>query len=135
LDLNADLPIVVGNLRKTNDQWDFVAYITFLVEQKHLISGDILVLDNCRVHCAGNSFTLLSSFLRNLGIQMMFLPKYSPEFNPCENCFSVMKRWLRNARGNLSFKQEIAAAAAQITYLMVYNFYSHCIPVVLNEEV
>ena len=111
---------------------DFPQYITFLIEEKHLKEGDILVMDNCRIHCANDSFFLLSTLLKDAGIKMIFLPKYSPELNSCENCFGKMKQSLQNSCRNMDFKLEIATVAAEISYFMMYNFYTHCVPVQIN---
>jgi len=66
-----------------------VEFVVYLVEKEHLKEGDCFILDNCKIHCADDSFHLVSSLLRSLGITLMFLPKYSPEFNPCELVFQV----------------------------------------------
>ena len=90
-------------------------------------------MDNCRIHWANDSFSLLSTLLKGAGVKMIFLPKYSPELNPCENYFAKIKQSLRNSRGTLDFKLEIALAATEITYSMLFNFYSHCVPIRIEK--
>ena len=58
----------------------------------------------------------------------MFLPKYSPEFNPCELVFQVMKQHLRYWRGFETFVNEILKSAAHITYYDMIAFYAKCNP-------
>ena len=50
-------------------------------------SHSILILDNCAVHHAHEVQALLSSF----GILVIFLPPYSPDYNPIEELFSYIK--------------------------------------------
>ena len=51
----------------------------------------ILVLDNCSIHHAHVVETLLHS----LGVPVMFLPPYSPDYNPIEELFSYVKNYLK----------------------------------------
>ena len=44
----------------------------------------ILILDNCSIHHAQH----LKDFLENMGIMLLYLPPYSPDFNPIEELFS-----------------------------------------------
>ena len=57
----------------------------------HLRSGDILVLDNLQTHkVAGVEEALWSH-----GVRVVYLPPYSPDFNPIEQVFSKIKNELR----------------------------------------
>ena len=53
--------------------------------------NSILVLDNCSIHHAHDVETLLYS----LGIPVLFLPPYSPDYNPIEELFSFVKSYLK----------------------------------------
>ena len=69
-----------------------------------LSPGDVVIVDNCPIHrfAAGNEVGL---FLQDQGIEYLFLPRYSPDLNPCENCFLKSKTLLRNERmAELAFK-------------------------------
>lgn len=48
----------------------------------------VMALDNCRMHTS--TFTL--SFAECLNIDLRFLPKYSPQFNPIEQIWRSIKR-------------------------------------------
>jgi transposase len=59
--------------------------------------GDIVIGDNCRFHHSGSEFELTMTFLRSIDIiSFRLLPKYSPELNPSEFCFSFLKQELSN---------------------------------------
>jgi len=60
-------------------------------------------------------------------IQVKFLPPYSPEFNPCELVFSLVKTHLRNSITSAQFIQEIARGFSQLTQDSLRKFYAHCI--------
>jgi transposase len=56
-----------------------------------LRAGDIVILDNLASH--RNAAARLA--IERVGARMMFLPPYSPDFNPIENAFSKLKALLR----------------------------------------
>ena len=60
-----------------------------------LIAGDIIVLDNCPTRHNAGEFAL-GQCLDTLGIDVVYLPPYSPEMNPVELVFQklniVLKR-------------------------------------------
>ncbi|WP_250954836.1 IS630 family transposase [Rhizobium sp. CG5] len=68
----------------------FLAY----VEQVLLATlqpGDIVVMDNLPAHKAAG----VRDAIERMGATLMFLPPYSPDFNPIENAFSKLKAMLR----------------------------------------
>lgn len=52
----------------------------------------ILIMDNSDIHWTFNNVI----FLQNLNIQYKFQSRYSPEYNPIELIFNVIKKWLKN---------------------------------------
>ena len=52
--------------------------------------GDVIVFDNCPIHHNEAGFHLAEWFY-NLGIDVVYMPVYSPEFNPCELVFNKLK--------------------------------------------
>ena len=64
-----------------------------------LVRGDILVLDNAKVHFAESIKAVAEALLYATGVEMMFLPAYSPELNPCELIFGLVKAELRTRIG------------------------------------
>lgn len=68
----------------------------------------VIVLDNASVHHKRKDFLKEACMLR--GVWLMFLPPYSPDLNPIEESFSVLKahirRHYRNERGNFATYQE-----------------------------
>ena len=105
--------------------------LTWLLTEGALTRGDILVLDNAKVHYAANIRNTVEALLRVTGVQMIFLPAYSPELNPCELIFQLAKAALRHRRGDLPLWLEAQRAFAGITHELVLKEYKHCILSVL----
>jgi len=122
-----DNPFGVGLRLASNTQWDFLSFIIDMVEQKRLVQGDFLVLDNATVHCGAESWNALKHVLNLAGVSIIYLPKYSPEFNPCELVFAAMKNWLRWHRTLANpLWVEILDALARVTYDELLAFYWKC---------
>lgn len=68
----------------------------------------IIVLDNASVHHSRKEFLMEACLLR--GVWLLFLPPYSPDLNPIEESFGVLKshicRTYRSERGNHATYQE-----------------------------
>ena len=47
--------------------------------------NSVVIMDNCSVHHVSEVLELLHS----VGVFVIFLPPYSPDFNPIEECFSI----------------------------------------------
>ena len=54
-------------------------------------SHSILVMDNCSIH----HISEVKELLKQAGVLLLFLPPYSPDFNPVEEAFSYLKSDLR----------------------------------------
>lgn len=113
--------IVTGSF----DAEKFAEFIDVLLTQMNTFPGpnSVIVMDNCRIHKA--SFILdmiearyvhplilhtgdLISILR--GMKYIFLPPYSPDFNPIETAFSAIKAYIRR-NGDL-YRSSMSSGAA-----------------------
>jgi transposase len=56
--------------------------------------GEILLLDNLSAHKGGPAQATLEA----CGVQVVFLPPYSPDLNPIERCWAKVKQALRAAK-------------------------------------
>ena len=59
-----------------------------------LRAGQIVVMDNLRAH----KVEAVRELIESVGAQVLFLPPYSPDMNPIEECWSKVKSFLRKAR-------------------------------------
>ena len=49
-------------------------------------------MDNCKIH----HVQAVKDFFEDAGILLMFLPPYSPDYNPIEEAFSSVKYYLKD---------------------------------------
>ena len=68
----------------------FQAYVAQVLVPT-LSPGDIIVMDNLPAHKSAVTGALIEA----AGARLLFLPPYSPDFNPIENAFSKLKSILR----------------------------------------
>ncbi len=70
----------------------FQAYVVQVLIPE-LRSGDIVIMDNLGSHKGPGVRTAIEA----AGASLLYLPPYSPDFNPIENAFAKLKAMLRNA--------------------------------------
>lgn len=85
----------------------FTAYAETLLAPT-LESGDIVIMDNLPAHKVAGARTAIEA----AGATLMFLPPYSPDFNPIEQAFAKLKALLRKAAARTVEALEAAIAAA-----------------------
>ena len=70
----------------------FLAYVQQqLVPTLH--SGDIVIMDNLAAHKVNG----IRQVIESVGARVLYLPPYSPDFNPIETVFSKFKWMLKSA--------------------------------------
>lgn len=86
--------------------------------------GDTLILDNCSVHAVKDVLKPLI----DKGINIIFLPVYSPDFNPIELAWSKMKAYLRKvkARKPAELFKAISDALNTIAESDILGWVNHC---------
>lgn len=82
-------PLVING--PINGEW-FEAYVAQVLAPT-LKPGDVVILDNLSSHKRPAAREMIEA----AGATMMFLPPYSPDFNPIEKAFSKLKALLRKA--------------------------------------
>lgn len=60
--------------------------------------GQVVILDNAAFHKSERTKQLIEKS----GCQLLFLPPYSPDFNPIETCWANIKRKIRNLAHNFN---------------------------------
>lgn len=75
--------------------------------------GDVVILDNLPAHKP----KAIREVVEATGAMYLFLPPYSPDFNPIELAFSKLKTWLRSqaARTKEALDNAIADGIERIT--------------------
>jgi len=102
-----------------------VVFDTFVEELlvPSLVPGQTVVLDNLSVHKSARARELIEA----AGCRMVFLPTYSPDFNPIELAFAKLKQLLRTAaaRSSEALLDATQAAYPRITASDARGFYRH----------
>ena len=90
----------------------FEAFIEQIVVP-HLRPGKVVLLDNVRFHHRES----IREMIEAAGARALFLPAYSPEFNPIEECWSKLKAWIRKRapRTVEALQDAITEAIHQVT--------------------
>jgi len=71
-------------------------------------AGDIVVMDNLPAHKVGG----VREMIEARGARLLYLPPYSPDFNPIEQAFAKLKALLRKAAARTLDTLEHAIAAS-----------------------
>lgn len=88
-----------------------------------LRAGQIVVMDNLGAHRPKRIRQLIEGW----GCELLYLPAYSPEYNPIEEAFAKIKNLLRKAaaRSKETLLDAIAAALCAITAEDARGFFEH----------
>ena len=70
----------------------FLSYVEQVLAPT-LAPGDIVIMDNLPAHKG----SAVREAVEATGARLLFLPPYSPDFNPIENAFAKLKALLRKA--------------------------------------
>ncbi len=62
-----------------------------------LQKGQVVIMDNASIHKSG----LVKKMIEKAGCTLMYLPPYSPDFNPIENYWAVMKLSANDLENNV----------------------------------
>ena len=86
--------------------------------------GDVVIMDNLSPHKSELTLVLIEQ----TGATALFLPPYSPDFNPIEKMWSKVKACLRcaEARTPAALLEAIAAALTSITPQDAINWFASC---------
>lgn len=89
-------------------------------------AGQVLVLDNARIHKKRE--LELRLLLARKGCRLVFLPPYSPEWNPIENGWSKMKAIIRKLKARLrdDLLMAIEMAANEVTAENAQGWFRLC---------
>lgn len=97
-------------------------FLTFLdqVLCPQLRPHHIVVMDNLRAHKVEG----VLERIRGTGARLLYLPPYSPDFNPIEKCWSQLKQHLRGAKARsvAALEQAIAQALRVLTPTQAKGF-------------
>ena len=89
-----------------------------------LRKGQVVVMDNLSAHKGER----IKELIEGRGCELIYLPFYSPDFNPIEEAFSKIKGLVRKAeaRTKEALVEAIGLALSAVTSTDTRNFFEHC---------
>ncbi len=111
------------NLLGSTDGLTFEAFVIRKLVP-NLWQGATVVWDNSSIHKG----TEIEQAIIDAGAKLIYLPPYSPDFNPIENFWSKVKNTLRSigARTYLALDLAISEAYSQVSLKDIRNWFAHC---------
>jgi transposase len=114
--------VVQSSMFKTMNTERFVDWVKRSLLPK-LRRGDVLVMDNLKAHkhprvvavCAGK------------GVRVLYLPPYSPDFNPIESGWALQKQYVRRyaPRGSHALQRVARRARYRVTQQHCRRWFEH----------
>lgn len=104
--------VAVMTIEASTDGDIFLAYLDQVLCPK-LKPGQIVILDNLAAHKVEG----VRQRIESTGARLLYLPPYSPDFNPIERCWAQFKQALRAARARTFAALELAVSSALDTVL------------------
>jgi transposase len=100
----------------------FEAFVEQIVVP-HLRPGQVVLLDNVRFHYRES----MREMMEAMGAMVLFLPAYSPEWNPIEECWSKLNAWIRKRapRTVEALQDAITEAIHQMTKRDAQGWFRH----------
>jgi transposase len=101
----------------------FEAYVQQVLAPS-LRRGQVVVMDNLSAHKGER----VKELIEGRGCQLIYLPSYSPDFNPIEEAFSKIKRLVRKAeaRTKEALIEAIGSALCAVSSGDAHRFFEHC---------
>ena len=101
----------------------FEAYVEQVLAPT-LRRGQVVVLDNLSAHKGER----IRELIEERGCELIYLPSYSPDFNPIEEAFSKIKRLVRKAQARTKevLLKAIGSALSAVTSADACAFFEHC---------
>ena len=95
------------------------------------LPNSVLIVDNASIHKVAG----IRKLVEERGMRLLFLPAYSPDYNPIELAFSSIKAWLRSNRDRVNQEMEsedgtvynaLWQAVYSVTPEKARGWYKHC---------
>jgi transposase len=101
----------------------FEAFIANVLVPR-LWAGACVIMDNAKIH----QEEYIRPLIEGAGAKLIFLPPYSPDFSPIENCWSKIKQILKSleSRNYSELRQAVCHALSEITLKDIHGWFTHC---------
>ena len=116
-------PFAAALVRGATDTDVFLAYVEHALVPE-LRCEDVVILDNLQPHKSPR----VRELIEGAGARLLYLPPYSPDFNPIENMWSKVKQHLRSAAARTfeALREAVWSALDRVTPGDCAGFFRHC---------
>jgi transposase len=105
---------------------DGLTFEAFIAQKlvPNLWKGAYVIMDNCSIHLGAE----IEAWIKEAGAYLIYLPPYSPDFSPIENCWSKIKSILRSigARTYPDLAKAIQEAFDKVSLDDLRGWFTHC---------
>ncbi|ESA37918.1 transposase [Leptolyngbya sp. Heron Island J] len=105
---------------------DSITFEAFISQKlvPNLWKGECVILDNCKIHLGKD----VEAMIKAAGARLIYLPPYSPDFSPIENCWSKIKTRLRaiGARTYPDLEKAVEEAFERVSLEDLLSWFTHC---------
>ena len=121
--MSADGLIATMTIEAPTDREVFLGYLEEVLCPR-LKPGQIVVMDNLSSHKVAGVCELIQA----AGAELLYLPPYSPDFNPIEKCWSKLKQKLRSLKARTldALETAVATAIPDISPQNALAWFKHC---------
>jgi transposase len=121
--MSTDGLIATMTIAAPTDREVFLAYLEEVLCPR-LKPGQIVVMDNLSSHKVAG----VSQLIHAVGAELLYLPPYSPDFNPIEKCWSKLKQKLRSLKARTldALEKAVAQAIPEISPHNAQAWFRHC---------
>jgi len=111
------------SVEAATDRDVFLAYLEHVLCPQ-LKPGQLVVMDNLAAHKVDG----VRQLIENAGAALCYLPPYSPDFNPIEQCWAQLKQKLRKlkARSVSTLENALGQALSTVTPHHISHCFRHC---------
>lgn len=116
-------PVVMKSQLMAMTSHRFTSFLRNVLAPK-LHKGDVLVMDNLRAHHS----PMVKQLAEQIGLKLIYTPPYTPQYNPIELAWAVMKQRLRYRLSRLrkNFRYAIAGAWRKLKQLRFHRLFASC---------
>lgn len=121
--ISLDGLVATMTIESPTDSDVFLTYVEQVLCPR-LRPGQVVVMDNLSAHKNPS----VRERIEQAGARVLYLPPYSPDFNPIEQCWSKIKQLLRTAKARTApaLEQAVAEAIAAVTPDNAAAWFAHC---------
>ena len=121
--ITSDGLLATMTIESPTDSDVFLAYLEQVLCPR-LRLGQVVVMDNLSAH----KHPAVRQLIEQAGAELLYLPPYSPDFNPIELCWAKIKECLRAAKTRAVdlLEKAVATAIAAVTPHNATAWFRHC---------